>query len=282
MDKSLFRKLVYEFGFRAVAASCFFVTSASAQQEAATNVNAGSNAPVAWESIVSSLRDTGVGTSTLRTLTTLIAVAGVPAFMLMTTGFVRISVVLGLMRQALGPSLFLSNQVISALTLALTITVMAPIWRQSYREGIQPFLAKNPSVSTETAWQRGIEPVRRFMARQIEAADNARDVRLFLEYAEQAQDPPLSTSPTDLNEVPTAALLPAFLISELKVAFLIGVRVYLPFLMIDLIVASLTSVLGMAMLSPATVALPLKLVVFVMADGWHLIVESLLKSFGMN
>jgi flagellar biosynthetic protein FliP len=217
----------------------------------------------------------------LRTLSTIVMVAVVPAILLMTTGFVRISVVLALLRQALGPGLFLSNQVMTALGLALTMIVMAPIWHQSYEQGIEPLLAENPSVSLGTAWNHGIAPIRQFMTRQIDDAGNARDVRLLLAYARRSNSPATEAAPTSYDNVPLSALLPAFLLSELKTAFYIGFRIYLPFLVIDLIVASLTTVLGMVMLSPTAISLPLKLVIFVMADGWNLVAGSLLQSFGV-
>lgn len=227
-----------------------------------------------WEDLVREWLRSDQAQGPIRTVTTFLLAALVPALFLLTTSFVRISVVLGLLRQAIGPSLFLSQQVVTTLAMILTVTVMSPIWRRAYDEGIRPYQEQSEGITWDVAWTRGIAPVREFMTRQIEAAGHQDDVRLFTEYA--ALSASTSAAP---QEVPLAALLPAYLISELKTAFLIGFRVYLPFLVIDLIVAAITTALGMSILSPAALSLPLKLIVFVLADGWHLVVRSLLQSF---
>ncbi len=227
-----------------------------------------------WEDLVREWLRSDQAQGPIRTMGTFLLAALVPALFLLTTSFVRISVVLGLLRQAIGPSLFLSQQVVTTLAMILTVTVMSPVWRRAYDEGIRPYQEHVEGATWDVAWTRGVAPIREFMTRQIEAAGHQDDVRLFTEYTD-----PSASTPASNRDISLAALLPAYLISELKTAFLIGFRVYLPFLVIDLIVAAITTALGMSMLSPAALSLPLKLIVFVLADGWHLVVQSLLQSF---
>jgi flagellar biosynthetic protein FliP len=192
-----------------------------------------------------------------------------PAILLMTTSFVRMSVVLSLVRQGLGTQGLPSNQIVTSLALFLSLLVMWPVWTSAYREGVQPL--QEGKIDASTAFERGSVPVRRWMAGQIERAGNRQTMLLFL-----ARHPSASREVRSYDDVPLETLLPAFLVSELKTAFSIGVRLLLPFLVLDLLVATLLASTGLGMVSPATVSLPLKLVVFVMADGWSLVVQSLL------
>lgn len=234
----------------------------------------------------------------LQTLLSLGALSLVPAILLMTTSFVRITVVLGFLRQALGANNLPSNQVVTALSLFLTILVMRPVWQDVYHEAVQPYTQTNARanaavdadgsvdadapatsvtpMSLEDAWSAGSKPIRRFMARQIDMANNSDDVWMFYEYSRRSQG---ESPPSSYDEVPLEVLAPAFLISELKVAFLIGFQIYLPLLVVDLLVASISTSLGMVMLPPAMVSLPLKVLLFVLADGWRLVVGMLLESF---
>ena len=229
--------------------------------------------------------------ASLKILLLLTVLSLAPALLLMTTSFIRLVVVLGLVRQALGTQQLPPAQVITSLALLITLAVMAPVWKQSYDEAIAPY--NRNEIDLETAWQRAQEPVRRFLARQIERAGNQDTVWLFLDYLELQQEEegqPPSEKITYVyygarpergeRNVPLRALLPAFMLSELKVAFLIGFQIYLPFLIIDLVVAVVMVSMGMLMLPPAPIALPLKLLLFVLVDGWHLVVEMLLVSFG--
>jgi len=129
-------------------------------------------------------------------------------------------------------------------------------------------------MTFDEVWQAGVAPIREFMSEQIVRARNGDDVRLFLDYL-----PPQSPPPQSYADVPLQALLPAFLVSELKVSFLIGFQIYLPFVIVDLVVSSVTMSMGMVMVPPLTISLPLKLLLFVLVDGWHLVVEMLLQSF---
>ena len=194
-----------------------------------------------------------------------------PALALMTTSFVRLSVVLYLLRQAFGAQQLLPNQVLSSLAIVLTILIMRPVWSVVYSEAIQPYAAEE--ISGTEAWERGTEPLNVFMSRQIEKSGNSEDVWLFLEYL------PQDKQPESYREVPFEALMPAFLLSELKTAFLIGFQIYLPFLIIDLVVATILSSMGMIMLPPMFVSVPFKLLLFVLVDGWNLVIGALIKSF---
>jgi len=199
-----------------------------------------------------------------------------PAVLLMTTSFIRIVVVLSLLRQALGTQQLPPSQVITSLALFLTLLLMTPVWQQVYDDAIQPYTSPDRQVSLEQAWNAGIHPVRQFMAQQITAADNDDDVRLFYEYL-----PSDTPEPETYDDVPLQVLLPAFMLSELKTAFLIGFRIYLPFLILDIVVASVTISMGMLMLPPVMISLPFKLMLFVLVDGWHLVVGMLLESFAL-
>jgi flagellar biosynthetic protein FliP len=200
-----------------------------------------------------------------------------PAILLMTTSFVRIIVVLGLLKQALGTQQLPPSQVITALALFMTLLVMTPTWNEVYSASIRPY-SEGQITDPEEAWNAGVVPLKQFMARQIDLADNEDDVWLFYDYLPASQRQ--SRSPETWDEVPLQALLPAFMLSELKVAFLIGFQIYLPFLILDLVVSSVTISMGMMMLPPVMISLPLKLLLFVLVDGWTLVVGMLLESFG--
>ncbi len=198
-----------------------------------------------------------------------------PALLLMTTCFVRMSVVLSLTRQAIGTVNLPSTQIITSLALFLSALVMWPIWTSAYQAGIEPYQAGE--VTLQEALERGSLPVRRWMAYQIEEADNRDTVALFLQ-----RHPGGMKQVDSYDEIPTEVLLPAFLVSELEVAFMIGFRILLPFLVLDCVVATLVVSTGLVMLPPTIVSLPLKLLVFVMADGWSLVVRGLLDGVRLN
>lgn len=213
--------------------------------------------------------------SSLQILILLTVLSLAPAILLMTTCYVRIIVVMGLLRQALGTGQLPPSQVMTSISLFMTLFVMAPVWTRVYDDAIAPYTAENSTMSMEQAWQAGIQPVREFMSHQIGMAHNEDDVYLFYSYYK-----PDSPLPTGFEQVPLQVLLPAYMLSELKTAFLIGFQIFLPFLLIDLVVASVTISMGMMMLPPAMISLPFKLLLFVLIDGWHLIVGMLLSSFG--
>lgn len=225
--------------------------------------------------------------SSLQIMLLLTVLTLAPAVLLMTTCFIRIVVVLGLLRQALGTQQLPPSQVITSIALFMTLLLMWPVWTDAYNNGVAPYTRGDTNPATgepyqlfsktggpPEAWDLAARPVRRFMAQQIEVAGNSDDVWLFYEYY-----PPQATPPETYDEVPLQVLLPAFMLSELKVAFLIGFQIYLPFLILDIVVASVTISMGMLMLPPVMISLPFKLLLFVLVDGWHLVVGMLLQSF---
>ncbi len=209
--------------------------------------------------------------SALQVMLLLTVLSLAPAILLMTTCFVRIVVVLGLLRQAVGTQQLPPSQVITALALFLTLLVMAPVWKKVYDDAIVPYTQRQ--ITLEQAWEAGSSPIRQFMAMQIERTGNSADVHLFLSYL------PDQPTPQTYDEVPLVALLPAFMLSELKTAFLIGFQIYLPFLILDLVISSVMVSMGMLMLPPVIISLPFKLLLFVLVDGWRLVVGMLLESF---
>jgi flagellar biosynthesis protein FliP len=209
--------------------------------------------------------------STIQVMLLLTVLSLAPAILLMTTCFVRIIVVLSLIRQAIGTQQLPPSQVITTFALFLTFLIMGPVWKQVYTDAVVPYTEHR--MSLEEAWKAGVTPVRRFMCAQIERTKNTEDIYLFLSYV------PDQSTPATYDDVPLTALLPAFMLSELKTAFLIGFQVYLPFLILDMVVASVMVSMGMLMLPPVLISLPLKLLLFVLVDGWHLVVGMLLESF---
>jgi len=209
--------------------------------------------------------------STIQVMLLLTVLSLAPAVLLMTTCFVRVIIVLGLLRQALGTQSLPPSQVITAMSLFITLLVMTPVWKQVYDNSIVPYT--NRQIGLEQAWEEGAAPVRKFMILQIQRTGNGDDVWLFMNYL------PDHPTPTGYDDVPIQALLPAFMLSELKTAFLIGFQVYLPFLILDMVIASVMVSMGMLMLPPVLISLPFKLLLFVLVDGWHLVVGMLMESF---
>lgn len=197
-----------------------------------------------------------------------------PAILLMTTCYVRIIIVLSLLRQAIGLQALPPTQVLTSISLFMTLLVMTPVWTEVYDDAIQPYTDPNTEMTLVEAYEIGSVPIRRFMSQQIAAAENFDDVELFYQYAN-----PDSPVPSNFADVPLRVLLPAYILSELKVAFLMGFKIFLPFLIVDLVVASVTMSMGMMMLPPHVIALPLKLLLFVLVDGWRMVVQMLLNSF---
>jgi flagellar biosynthesis protein FliP len=212
--------------------------------------------------------------STLQVMLLLTVLSMAPAILLMTTCFVRIIVVLGLLKQAIGANQLPPSQVMTAIAMFMTILLMTPVWSQVYTDAILPYTQEE--IGLEQAWNRGVGPIRSFMSRQIEVAGNSDDVWLFYEHLPEAQKTKL---PETYDDIPLQVLIPAFMLSELKTAFLIGFQVYLPFLILDIVVSTVTISVGMMMLPPAMISLPFKLLLFVLVDGWTLVVGMLLESF---
>jgi flagellar biosynthetic protein FliP len=210
--------------------------------------------------------------STLQIMLLLTVISLAPSVLLMTTCFVRILVVFGLLRQALGTQQLPPSQVLTSISLFLTLMIMMPVWKQVYDNSVLPYTQRR--IGLEQAWEGGVRPIRRFMSQQIQRTGNEADIQMFYRYM-----PSGTPQWTDYNDVPLQALLPAYMLSELKTAFLIGFQIYLPFLILDIVVASITISMGMMMLPPVMISLPFKLLLFVLVDGWHLVVDMLLRSF---
>jgi len=189
-----------------------------------------------------------------------------PAILVMTTSFTRIIVVLSFVRTALSTNQTPPNQVLIGLALFMTFFVMAPTWMEVYEEALQPYLAGE--IAQEEALARAAEPVREFMFRHT----RERDLALFIEMSGGER-------PVDPSDVGTEALIPAFIISELKSAFQMGFVLFVPFIVIDMIVASTLMSMGMLMLPPVMISLPFKILLFVLVDGWYLVARSLLVGY---
>jgi flagellar biosynthetic protein FliP len=189
-----------------------------------------------------------------------------PAILVMMTSFTRLIVVFHFLRQAIGSQQMPPNQILIGLALFLTFFIMAPVWQNIRENALVPYTDKK--ISQGQAIEEALKPVRKFMFKQT----REKDLALFIHLAKVPK-------PKNVEEVSTTVLLPAFMISELKTAFQIGFLLYLPFLVIDMVVSSVLLSMGMMMLPPMMLSLPLKLLLFVLADGWYLIVGSMVKSF---
>lgn len=202
----------------------------------------------------------------LETLVALTLMSFIPAMLLLMTGFTRIVIVLGLLRQAMGTGASPPNSVLIALALFLTFYAMGPVFDEIYNTAYLPL--SDGTLAFPQALQEAIKPLHAFMLQQTREAD-------LILFANMADIPPVE-SPED---TPLRVLVPAFVTSELKTAFQIGFTIFIPFLIIDLVVASILMALGMMMVPPVTISLPFKLMLFVLADGWHLLLGSLARSF---
>lgn len=198
----------------------------------------------------------------------------VPSIMLMTTCFVRFAVVLGLLKQAMGTQTIPPPQVVVALSLFMTLLVMSPTIERIHAEAIVPYRRGEVTDAGEV-WERARQPLRDFMFAQIEASDNWSSLYMVLNYRGIDTSDPSRLSRSDVDMV---SLIPAYMLSELKVAFLMGFKLYLPFLVIDMVISSLLISMGMMMLPPVLISLPFKVLLFVLVDGWQLVVGSLMTS----
>lgn len=211
----------------------------------------------------SSPKDVALSLQILLTLTVLTLA---PSILIMMTSFTRIIVVLSFLRSALATQQMPPNQVLVGLALFITFFTMSPYLEQVNKEGLQPYLAG--TVDQETAITAALKPMRTFMFKQT----RENDLALFVNLSE-------SPRPNSPEDVPTMTLIPSFIISELKTAFQIGFLIYIPFIVIDMVVASTLMSMGMMMVPPAMISLPFKLLLFILVDGWHLIISSLIASF---
>jgi flagellar biosynthetic protein FliP len=198
-------------------------------------------------------------------LTTVLSVA--PSILVMVTSFTRIVIVLGFLRQALGTMQSPPNMVMVSLAMFLTAFIMAPTLEQSWTAGVQPYM--DGQLDEMEAFDKTVKPLHVFMSRHA----RPQDVKLFMDLSHAKEA-------AKVEDVPLKALIPAFMISELRRAFEIGFLIFLPFIIIDMVIASVLMSMGMMMIPPAQIALPFKLIFFVLVDGWYMIVGSLVQSFG--
>ena len=190
-----------------------------------------------------------------------------PGLLIMTTSFTRTVVVLSFLRNAIGAQQAPSNQIIIGLSMFLTFFIMTPVWQQIDSQALKPY--KAGTITQEVAFKRAVAPVRKFMFSQT----REKDIALFLSLSKTPR-------PANADDVPTLTLIPAFMISELRTAFQIGFLIYIPFLVVDMVVASVLMSMGMMMLPPVMISLPFKILLFILVDGWGLMIGSLVKSFG--
>jgi flagellar biosynthetic protein FliP len=189
-----------------------------------------------------------------------------PSILIMMTSFIRIAVVLSFLRQAIGTNQMPPNQLIIALALILTFFIMTPVANQAYDQGLKPYL--DGQITQKDAFQKGMEPIRTFMLKQV----REKDLALFVKLSGMER-------PQTKEDVPNRVLIPGFVLSELRTSFQIAFVIFIPFLVIDMVVASVLMSMGMLMLPPVMVALPFKILLFVLVDGWYLIVKALVESF---
>jgi flagellar biosynthetic protein FliP len=206
--------------------------------------------------------------TTLQIVILMTVLALAPSILIMVTSFIRFTVVLAFLRQAMGIQQMPPNQLLVALALILTFFIMSPVVEKSYTEGIKPYM--DQQIEKDEAWDKAIQPFREFMLSQT----REKDLALFVNIAQ------LET-PENEEDVPLHVLVPGFVISELRTAFQIAFILFVPFLVIDMVVASVLMSMGMMMLPPIIVSLPFKILLFVLVDGWYLLIKSLVESFHM-
>lgn len=202
----------------------------------------------------------------LKILFMMTALSLAPALLILMTSFTRIVIVLGFVRHALATQQIPPNLVLTGLALFLTAFIMAPIWKEMHDQAYVPY--SQGKLNEREALELGLKPLREFMGKQT----RKKDLKLFVELSN-------TPAPATFDDIPTTVLVPAFVISELRTAFQMGFLIFLPFIIVDLVVGTVLMSLGMVMLPPAMVALPLKLLLFVLADGWRLVIQSLVVSF---
>lgn len=206
--------------------------------------------------------------STLQILLVLTVISIAPSILIMVTSFTRIIIVLHFVRAAIGTATTPPNQVLVGLALFLTLFIMSPVFTQINTEAIEPLSAG--TITQKEAFDAGISPIREFMLEQL--SGHEKDIRLFMDIAKIG-------TVDSADEIPITVIIPAFIISELRNAFIIGFLIYIPFLVIDMVVASTLMSMGMMMLPPTMISMPFKILLFIMADGWNLVIGELVKTF---
>jgi flagellar biosynthesis protein FliP len=227
-------------------------------------------------------------TPTLKIMALMTLLSLAPSILIMTTSFIRFVIVFGLLRQALGTQQLPPTQVLTSLSLFMTMFVMMPVWQQAYEEGLAPYIDKQPIPNLQPGenvqkrvFENTIGPIRRFMSHQIHSTNGDDAVWMLIDYRRPNPESLAGqawTEPESLDDVDSSILVTAFMLTELKAAFLIGFQIFLPFLIVDLVVATVLTGMGMMMLPPTLISLPFKVLLFVLIDGWALTVEMLLQS----
>lgn len=254
-----------------VVIGLFFGTTASAAEtptmpDASTPTDAPSASPVNVTIDLGGGERQQISTGLqLVALLTVLSIA--PALLVLLTSFTRIIIVLSFLKRSMGTGSQPSNQILVGLALFLTFFIMAPVWQQVHHDGLKPYM--DEEIGAKEALQRGLKPIRDFMWAQT----REKDLALFVHVSKMER-------PRSIDDVPTHVLIPAFVLSELRTAFTMGFVLFLPFLVIDMVVASVLLSMGMMMLPPVMVSLPFKILLFIMVDGWYLMVRSLVASFG--
>ena len=205
---------------------------------------------------------------TLQIVALITVLSMAPAILLMITSFTRILIVLGFVRSAVGVQQAPPNQVMASLALFLTIFTMTPVWRDMYENALVPYMREE--ITAQAAFERTVNPIRTYMFGQVRERELSLMVRL-------SGDP----QPENQDGIRTMVLIPAYVLSELKTAFQMGIIIYIPFMVVDMIVASILMSMGMMMLPPMMISLPFKILLFIMADGWNLVIASLVTSFNI-
>ena len=251
-----------------VLASLVFNVGSAKAQDADTNVppTLGENENSTVSLSLDGLNTPGGMDSALKIVVLMTVLSLAPAFLVLLTSFTRIVIVLGFLRQAIGANSAPNNQIIIGLALFLTIVIMSPVLNEMNTTAVTPFM--NDEISQEEAFARIQVPLKTFMLGQV----REKDVALFLELTN-------SETPATPGELPMMVVIPAFVLSELKTAFQMGFVLFIPFLIIDMVVASVLMSMGMMMLPPVLISLPFKLLLFVLVDGWFLVVRSLVQAF---
>jgi flagellar biosynthesis protein FliP len=219
--------------------------------------------------------DVQIGTSkdandvsvTLQILLLMTVLALAPSIMIMTTSYLRIIIVFHFLKSALGTQQMPPGQLLAGVALFITFFVMAPTWNKVNQDALKPLM--DGKITVEEAYNKGIEPVREFMFRNV----RNEDLELFISLANMSR-------PKNREDLPTYIVVPAFVLSELRTGFIIGFFLFIPFLMVDMIISSVLMSMGMMMLPPMLVSLPFKILLFILVDGWNLIVGSIVRSFG--
>jgi len=242
--------------FKAVAIILFFVITAYGANPVVPNIDISLSAPGEPKDLVSSL-------NVLIVLTLLVLA---PSLLLVMTSFIRLIVVFSFLRQAMGTQQMPPNQIMVSLAMILTFFIMEPVGQRAYDNAVKPYIDKQ--ITYEEAFEKGVEPFKEFMIRNT----REKDLALFFRIRD-------IKNPQNYKEVPLTIAIPAFMISELKSAFEIGFLLFLPFLVIDMVVSSVLMAMGMMMLPPAMISMPFKLLIFVLVDGWNLLIGNLIASF---